>query len=316
MDGRRELSKHERDALLRKYLPTKPIEPPARRTPKKPTRPKPLRDFLRSQAYILVYAIIHALLSIYLRIRRAYHAIFGRIWAILYYHHRTPELIRKDVRALSRLPEHLSVILDFDADDQGGAGLEGLVNDVSEVAAWCASAGIPMLSVYEKTGIHPFHSPLRPQKPNHTLIPPCAAIGMLKSYLPQTHRAITQTLHAYFGAHNRPTLSLRAPHLPSFSPPSTPPSSPYPSPASASATHLTVLLLSADDGRATLVDLTKTLAEMSQRGKLAPSDISAELIDAEISESVVGEPDLLLLFGPRVVLEGYPPWQVRLTEIL
>ena len=27
------------------------------------------------------------------------------------------------------------------------------------------------------------------------------------------------------------------------------------------------------------------------------------------------EPDLLILFGPRVVLEGYPPWQVRLTEI-
>lgn len=55
---------------------------------------------------------------------------------------------------------------------------------------------------------------------------------------------------------------------------------------------------------------------MSQRNKIAPSDISPELIDAEITESVMGEPDLLILFGPRVVLKGYPPWQVRLTEIL
>ena len=55
---------------------------------------------------------------------------------------------------------------------------------------------------------------------------------------------------------------------------------------------------------------------MSQKHKLSPDDISTELIDAEISESVMEEPDLLLLFGESVVLQGYPPWQVRLTEIL
>jgi dehydrodolichyl diphosphate syntase complex subunit NUS1 len=79
--------------------------------------------------------------------------------------------------------------------------------------------------------------------------------------------------------------------------------------------HLSVLLLSAEDGRDSLVDLTKTLAEMSQRSKLAASDISVDLIDAEISESVMGEPDLLVLFGPTVELSSYPPWQLRLTEI-
>lgn len=79
--------------------------------------------------------------------------------------------------------------------------------------------------------------------------------------------------------------------------------------------HLSVLLLSADDSRDSLVDLTKTLAEMSQRSKLSPSDISQDLIDAEISESIMGEPDLLILFGPVVEFSGYPPWQIRLTEI-
>jgi undecaprenyl pyrophosphate synthase len=63
------------------------------------------------------------------------------------------------------------------------------------------------------------------------------------------------------------------------------------------------------------VDLTKTLAEMSQAHKISPADINSEIIDAEISESVMGEPDLLILFSPTVKLHGYPPWQLRLTEI-
>ena len=79
--------------------------------------------------------------------------------------------------------------------------------------------------------------------------------------------------------------------------------------------HLSILLLSAEDGRDSLVDLTKTLTEMSQRSKISSGDISIDLVDAEISESVMGEPDLLVIFGPTVELSGYPPWQLRLTEI-
>ena len=79
--------------------------------------------------------------------------------------------------------------------------------------------------------------------------------------------------------------------------------------------HLKVLLISSEDGRDSLVDLTKTLTEMSQRSKLSSKDISVDLVDAEVSESVMGEPELLVLFSPSVELSGYPPWQVRLTEI-
>jgi len=137
--------------------------------------------------------------------------------------------------------------------------------------------------------------------------------GVLKASLPQLHRHISSTLSSYFGADNplKPTISLRAPLVPAFSPPTS-----NPDPTSGNRPHLTILILSATDGRSTLVDLTKTLAEMSQKHKLSPDDISTELIDAEISESVMEEPDLLLLFGESVVLQGYPPWQVRLTEIL
>jgi dehydrodolichyl diphosphate syntase complex subunit NUS1 len=115
---------------------------------------------------------------------------------------------------------------------------------------------------------------------------------------------------------------------------------------------MNLLLLSASDGRETLVDLTKSLAEMSQSGRLSLDDIGVELIDAKISEmtwkpsqpipalddvgpssnhsncsytnpaerspllySVKPEPDFLFILGPCIKLDGYPPWQIRLTEI-
>jgi dehydrodolichyl diphosphate syntase complex subunit NUS1 len=44
------------------------------------------------------------------------------------------------------------VILNLEDGVKGGAGLEALVDEVAEIAAWCACVGIPMLSVYERTG--------------------------------------------------------------------------------------------------------------------------------------------------------------------
>jgi dehydrodolichyl diphosphate syntase complex subunit NUS1 len=134
--------------------------------------------------------------------------------------------------------------------------------------------------------------------------------GILKGYVPATHRAIQRKLSSYLGP-DHSAFSLRAPHIPSIESTASTPTSE----TSSTTKPLSILLLSAEDGRDSLVDLTKTLAEMSQRAKLSSKDISVELIHAEISESVMGEPDLLVLFSPIVELSGYPPWQVRLTEI-
>lgn len=78
---------------------------------------------------------------------------------MLYYHHRTPELIRRDVKPLSRVPAHLSVILELAPEGGKKDALETILNDACELAAWSASAGIPTLSIYEKTGTLPCTSP-------------------------------------------------------------------------------------------------------------------------------------------------------------
>lgn len=63
-------------------------------------------------------------------------------------------MIQKDVKRLNKVPKTLSVILKVEDDGKGGAELERLVNEVAEVSAWCASAGIPVVNIYEKTGMH------------------------------------------------------------------------------------------------------------------------------------------------------------------
>lgn len=129
---------------------------------------------------------------------------------------------------------------------------------------------------------------------------------------------MSKKLAAYFGS-SYPALAVSAPHLPSIETPSPVPhtgtSSPTLAPSDAEPRHLAVRLLSAEDGRDSVVDLTKTLAEMAQRDKISPADITIDLVDAELAESVMTDPDLLILFGPSVDLQGYPPWQIRLTEI-
>lgn len=350
-DGR-PLTSADRESLLKSYLPNirhaerlerrrAPVQakhsasPALHNVKRRHTTIAHLNNLASVLIYKLLFLAIQLVFSLYIRSRQAYHAIVYRLFAILYYHHRTPELIRRDVRKLSRKPKHLSVIIDYDGEEDRGArrpeSLRKLIEEVAEVSAWCACSGIPMLSVYERTGIN---SPLllcRPSGKELTI----DATGVLKSHIPSVHKSILSTFRAYFPPTSIPALRLRVPNFPNYSPPSSPSKTTL-----QEVTTLTLILLSASDGRETLVDLTKTLAEMSQRGKLCPSDISAELIDAELSDSSCGEPDLLILMtsasqrmaragfgrgrayeasptaGADVCLRGYPPWQVRLAEIL
>jgi hypothetical protein len=73
--------------------------------------------------------------------------------AIVNYRHRTSQLIQKDIEGLSRLPEHLTVVISLQKEDDA---LHRLMDEVAELAAWSACAGIPTLSIYEKKGLHIF----------------------------------------------------------------------------------------------------------------------------------------------------------------
>lgn len=334
------LSIGEREALITKYLPTPEDFERARRqhqqqklqkqnSAHRTVRRRRIRPFLKQKLHFLLYWIIQSVFGIYIRLRQIASALFQKFIAIRHYHHRTPAYIQKDVKNLSRLPEHLSVLLRYDNSDDGG--LETLLDEVAELSAWSAAAGIPLLSVYEQTGV-------------------------LKQYMSALQELIQQKLVQYFGPPpSTPTLQVFAPNLPSLDgnrnpqPRRTSNGAVSTNGTSNPSIHLNLLLISESDGRDTLVDLTRTLTEMAQSRKIRPKDITAELIDTEISattaipsptssptssqthltngdghgprpskvdkETTPTEPDLLIVFAPYIQLHGYPPWQLRLTEI-
>ena len=147
------LSRSERESIMKPYLPAPPQKDAV--TGGRPGRfhhKSRLRPAIRNLIHHLIFFLVHAVFSFYIRLRQTCHAIVGRVFAVLYHHHRTPELIKKDVKKLSKSPKHLSVVLDLPPKGERKDGLEALINDACEIAAWTGSAGIPMLSIYERSG--------------------------------------------------------------------------------------------------------------------------------------------------------------------
>lgn len=164
---RKQLSVREREELVKPFLPPEPesssesaASKAAARRRRTAQKNKPVKKknhgYLKTLLFLATYHVIALLFSIFFRFRRAYRLVYTKLLSLLKHHHRSPEFIESDVKHLNKLPKHLSVIVELNEDDeqQGNAGLEGLVNDVCEIAAWASAAGIPFLSVYERTGTY------------------------------------------------------------------------------------------------------------------------------------------------------------------
>lgn len=117
-----------------------------------------IRRLVRNQIHLLIFAILHGLFSFYIRLRQTFNLICYQLSSVLFYHHATPQYIRRDVMGLRRKPAHLSVILKAEELPRAKMDLDRLIDETAEMATWCACAEIPMLSVYEKTGQRQFSS--------------------------------------------------------------------------------------------------------------------------------------------------------------
>ncbi|CAG8603621.1 13231_t:CDS:2 [Cetraspora pellucida] len=78
---------------------------------------------------------------------------------------------------------------------------------------------------------------------------------------------------------------------------------------------LQVNLISYADGRTRIVEVAKNMAEDVMQGKMKSNELDAEELDRRLIPQF-SEPQLLILFSPKIELEGFPPWHIHLTEIL
>lgn len=226
-------------------------------------------------------------IAIYKNFQYIYRRLYLKYLTLTYYPSKSPQVIRDDVNRLTKIPKILSCILDLKDDDDENGGKDGLIASIGELSAWCLSAGIGKLIIYEFTG----------------------CLGQTNDCIADVKKEITKTLTLYFDTDSIPKFSIRVPHKNMIIY-----SDNYKSEQDQNV-DLEIDLISRVDGKPTVVELTKTMSELAANKELLIKDITIELIDEELRELVGPEPDLLISFAPSLNLEDYPPWQIRLSEI-
>lgn len=230
--------------------------------------------------------IMYLVYGFYRYFQYEYNKMKLRLLNIMYNPSNTPQLIRQDVNKLKKIPKRLAAILEMKSASYVGGGVKGLMNDGSELVCWTVSAGIKHLILYDYDGV-------------------------LKSNVQDFRAEIRAKLGKYYGPSNIPKYAIRIPHLNKI----------YFNDEDDSASTgrskvaIEISLLSNRDGRETIVDLTRTMADLCASRELKISNITMKLVDKELTHLVGPEPDLLLYFGPALDLQGFPPWHIRLTEL-
>ncbi|CCE66249.1 hypothetical protein TPHA_0P00910 [Tetrapisispora phaffii CBS 4417] len=236
--------------------------------------------------YKVVLLNMYLMFGLFRYFQYQYNKMKLRILSLIYNPTSTPQLIRQDVLKLNKIPKRIAAILEMKSVGDIGGGLEGLLNDASEVICWTVSAGIKHLMLYDFDGV-------------------------LKDNVDNLILEINEHMKLYYGPANVPNYSVHIPHL----------NKTYYSSEeikndedAKKSIVISVSLLSNRDGRETIVDLTRTMSELCASKEMKLSDITMKLIDTELTHLVGHEPDLLLYFGPSLDLQGFPPWHIRLTE--
>ncbi|QLL31621.1 hypothetical protein HG536_0B04850 [Torulaspora globosa] len=233
----------------------------------------------------VLLVVLYLLYGLYRYFQYEYNKMKLRLLGIIYNPSNTPQLIRQDVTKLKKIPRRLAAILEMKSASSVGGGVKGLMNDGSELVCWTVSAGIKHLILYDYDGV-------------------------LKSNVADFRKEVYNKLGRYYGPSNIPKYAIRIPHLNKI----------YfndkdsKTPGERNKVAIEISLLSNRDGRETIVDLTKTMADLCASHELQLTDITMKLVDKELNHLVGPEPDLLLYFGPSLDLQGFPPWHIRLTE--
>lgn len=244
--------------------------------------------------YRSILTIFYLIFSIYRLYEYSVNKIKIKFLNMAYKSNDDATIINSDINKLNKIPQKLSVILNYKSEQEEGGGIEGLCNDGSSVAAWCVSSGISNISIYEVNGI-------------------------LKKSIPQFSRSIFKTFESYFGTDNVPRFLIKIPHL----------NLSYSgidgllidnnknnnTSKELEDYHIEISLLSRVDGRSTIVELTKVMAQLAKDGELKKSDVTVNFLDRELKQLIGEEPDLIILFQPYLDLQGYPPWHIRLSEM-
>lgn len=238
-----------------------------------------LVEWIHFQMFHAALELLYFILRTYTFAKYLYHRAQIMWFSLNFRKNRTPQLISQDVSSLPKIPRHVAAILKL-KQNKKGAGLDRLLDQTGDLASWCIGAGISALTIYERNGV-------------------------LKALDPKDfQQRISKKLEKVFGASELPRIIVKLPHMKINE-----------SSSVSEEFDLVITLISEEDGRKSLVDLTRSLGDLALLKKINARDITIASIDTELKHLIVDEPDLVILFGPKIDLDGFPPWQMRLSEI-
>jgi len=181
----------------------------------------------------------------------------------------------------SKLPNHIAVVVD--ELDTANDGM------IIKLCCWCIPFGIRYLTIFESSG--------RLKEQTQEFGKDVEA--MMKRFFGED-----VNFQIWIGKENFQPILLKY-HL------STTQTVPLPA-----SLPLFIDVISQEDGKRELISVSRKICEEVEKGILSPNNISCQIIDTKIRE-IRGfpDPELLLKFDATQVSSGYPPWQLRLTEI-
>ncbi|RIB01358.1 Decaprenyl diphosphate synthase-like protein [Gigaspora rosea] len=183
---------------------------------------------------------------------------------------------QQDLKILDKIPKHLAVLF-------WGEINEKRLKEAAQLCCWSWCSGIKMLSIYN----------VEDDLKNNA--------QLLQSYI--------DTFSRHFFIHEKFIPIIRVTALCASKKPI------YSNNEDSNLPDMQVNLISYADGRPWIAEVTKNLAEDVIQGKITSDELNIEELDRRISVPHFSEPQLLILFSPKIELEGFPPWHIHLTEI-
>jgi undecaprenyl pyrophosphate synthase len=176
-------------------------------------------------------------------------------------------MIPRDIAILHKVPTHIAVILDerkaqreYDADET--------VKRATDFATWCACAGISIITIYERTGCS---------------LSGFTDVGLLKKDIKKVQRAVQKSIATYM---NAPLAAYKVyvhtPQTTLLTKDSTIEQRGT-SPEIRLRIDMEILVIGQEDSRLPIVDLARTLGDMTKQEQLFPEDITIDLIHENLT---------------------------------
>ncbi|KAJ3823585.1 hypothetical protein EV361DRAFT_489522 [Lentinula raphanica] len=251
------------------------------------------------------------------------HAIYSLvILSISFCRHltrKTPSPLNATRR---RLPEHLSIIFVSDGDFDERTNEFCITESIHRAISWCQQLGIPQLSVYDAEGII-----LNNAEAIREVIFPENRVKHTGFDQKHIHYPPTPPLSDYSESRPLSPEDVSNGHIPFLSFCISPLQSA--SRASKKSQSLTLNVLSREASKPSVARTARAIAKTERRDlKYSKNKSTFELSVDSLQNSLEGNfglspPDFMIIHPVHpskyhrspIELHGYPPWQIRLTEI-